>query len=1099
MKKIILGILVLLLATTYAKQISQEQSLVVAQNFFLEKIAWSEDQTAWKESPTWGKPLIVKSRKSDRNLCYIYNTQNREGFIIVAGDDRVTPVLGYSLNNPFSADYQKKSNIAYWLKNYTDQIDYIIEKRIEASAETHKLWERYTALDFAPNKQREEAIILISAKWGQDKYYNQLCPDDPQGADGHARVGCVATAMSQIMYYHQYPDVGRGESSYHASGYGELYVNYGESTYNYQQMADYIDDYNFEIAQIGMHAGVAVEMMYGAHGSGAYSANVPSAMINHFRYSNEANLVDRYSKSSRDWAEILKTEINALRPLYYSGAGDHGGHAFICDGYQGEYFFHFNWGWEGTYNGFFNIQNLAPGTMSFNDGQSALVELYPDSLPQINFEAEIQNIKTGSKVSFKDISKYHPSQWNWTFEGADPSSSEEQNPQNIFYNTPGTYSVTLSATNWNGTKSYTKTNYIVVADDALPVADFETSAKYPATEEIVLLTDLSLNSPTQWNWEFSPNTVSFHNSTDANSQNPAVSFNEATVYTVKLIAANSAGNNEIIKKIYAGGKTLPYSENWEIAIWKDEWEIENPDSNITWEGFYKLEGYGDSRKSAWIDYFRYSEVGQRDRLISPLLNLKNMGTAQLDFMYAYAEYNATRSDSLIIKISTDNGSNWERILALGENGYGSFATHSPMKEEFVPKTRDDWAGSGFGANPVSLDLTPWTKNANVRIMFESYNGHGNSLYLDDLALTGEEMPTDNYDAQIVEIISPKSLYTEGATEITPQIVIKNRGLEELNSLKLECYLNNNNVYSGTWTGNLETFKKDTLSLPPMTLEINPRYTYEVVLSKPNGNSDANSEDNSLVKEFGVVELETIYLDNFENDLNNWEIEEPWAITTENSYEGNSSVTDSPNGDYGISESNSITSPEINLVNYENATLSFFTRYEIEEDFDYVYLEISSDNGSTWKNLKSFTGEVTAWKENLISLAEFQNQKIKIRFRLESDNYISGDGIYIDNFKITGSYFTGIEENTPREIKLYQNYPNPFNPETKINFYLANAQKINLSVFNYRGQKVAELANGAFKKGLHSVKFNALNLSSGVYFYKLKTSNDLITKKMILIK
>ncbi len=203
----------------------------------------------------------------------------------------------------------------------------------------------------------------------------------------------------------------------------------------------------------------------------------------------------------------------------------------------------------------------------------------------------------------------------------------------------------------------------------------------------------------------------------------------------------------------------------------------------------------------------------------------------------------------------------------------------------------------------------------------------------------------------------------------------------------------------------------------------------------------------------------------------------------------------------------LTTPEVEIPAGSNLQLSF---YWVDKDMnrieghDSTYCEISSDGGNTWE-IKTVLAASTAegsFHKDSISLAPYAGQNIKIRWRDVTDGTYNSYGTGVDLVEIKYAVQLGIEEEDPiiaTDHVLYQNYPNPFNPETKINFYLASAQKINLSVFNYKGQKVAELAKGAFKKGLHSVRFNALNLTSGVYFYKLEGSNFTRTNKMILVK
>ncbi|MCD4746284.1 MAG: PKD domain-containing protein, partial [Bacteroidales bacterium] len=404
----------------------------------------------------------------------------------------------------------------------------------------------------------------------------------------------------------------------------------------------------------------------------------------------------------------------------------------------------------GLYNGYYYVSNLHPGTHSYSNNQAALTGVKPPLEHVADFTANITTVLTGSCVCFTDLSEHTPNSWSWTFSGGNPSSSDVQNPENIYYNTPGTYAVSLSVTNWNGSNTITKTDYITVTDDAMPVADFDVDETNACVGTTFLFTDLSLNTPNQWQWSFIPNTVTFVNSTNANSQNPEVQFNEAKIYSVTLTVTNSNGSNSITKSnlINSGGLALPFVETFEVATFKDYWTIENPDGNITWDGYYKLSGNLPSRKSAWMNFYEYTSTGQRDRLITPLLNFTGHTSVNFQFTHAYAIYNSSRKDSVIIYISTDCGISWERIFEAGED----FATHAPTTSDFVPSSAGDWCGVGYGDDCHNLDLSPWAGNANVKIMFESYNGHGNMMYIDDIVIYDNDVLAD-FTADVT-IISP---------------------------------------------------------------------------------------------------------------------------------------------------------------------------------------------------------------------------------------------------------------------------------------------------------------------------------------------------------
>lgn len=710
----------------FAGNVSVDKARNIAKNLFFERAGQFSDVKY--EKINFSDELIIKENESP--LLYIFNLKNKKGFVIVSAEDNVYPILGYSFESNYSEENQPPA-FADWMESYKEQIISVRENKLKSTSDIKSAWEKYST---KPGKSTKDFIEpLIQTAWDQDCYYNEHCPVDYSGACDRARVGCVAVAMAQVMKYHNYPPQGTGSHSYYSS-YGYLTANFGETTYNWNEMPDYITDQNFEIAQIGSHCGIAVEMMYGPNGSGAYSDNVRTALMDYFGYTPGITLELREDYTNSDWEELLKSELDALRPLYNRGSGS-GGHAFVCDGYQDANHFHFNWGWGGLYNGYYYVSNLHPGTHYYSENQAVLINVKPPEPPVADFIANTTTVLTGSGVSFTDLSEHTPMVWSWTFEGGNPSSSDIRNPENIVYDTLGIYSVALTVTNWNGTDAITKTAYITVTDDAIPVVDFEVNQTNVCLESTVIFTDLSLNSPDNWQWAFYPATVTFVNGTNANSQNPEVKFDEAEIYSVALEATNLNGSVELIKEelITAGGLPLPFTETFELGVFKNYWTIENPDNDITWDGYYKLSGNLPSRKAAWMNFYEYTDVGQRDRLITPPLNFTGYTTVEFSFTHAYAIYSSTRKDSIIISISTDCGTNWTRIFEAGDD----FATHPPTTDDFVPSETSDWCNVGYGDDCHTLDLNEWAGSSDVRIMFESYNGHGNMMYIDDVVINGE--------------------------------------------------------------------------------------------------------------------------------------------------------------------------------------------------------------------------------------------------------------------------------------------------------------------------------------------------------------------------
>jgi PKD repeat protein len=362
--------------------------------------------------------------------------------------------------------------------------------------------------------------------------------------------------------------------------------------------------------------------------------------------------------------------------------------------------------------------------------------LRPSFQPEVDFTANNLLIPVGETVDFTDLSAGVPSNWEWTFSGANPETSNIQNPNGILYENDGNFDVKLISSNIYGNDTLTKENFISTSSTILPEVDFSASKTVVCTDETVIFTDKTKYSPIQWEWQFDPATVTFINGTDANSQNPEVIFDAAGAYSTSLKVWNLNGFSETteFEIIKAGGFSPYFNEDFETGFDKRFWTIENPDDDMSWE-ILNVGGSGHGQYAAALNFYEYYSFTQRDRLISPSYNLEGMSNAVLEFDHAYAKRYAQISDSLIVLISEDCGNSWNRLLSLGENGDGNFATHIQSSNGFVPQIADDWCGSGYGSNCYSINLDQYVGKANIKIAFETYNANGNPLYIDNVKIS----------------------------------------------------------------------------------------------------------------------------------------------------------------------------------------------------------------------------------------------------------------------------------------------------------------------------------------------------------------------------
>jgi hypothetical protein len=336
---------------------------------------------------------LAKSDEDVRTYFYVFNV-GQQGFVVVSGDDDVVPILGYSDEGAFNPD-AIAPGVRKWLEGYKNQIRYVIENSLPATDEIKKQWSEFlSGSDQGFSKSMESVAPLAQAKWDQAPYVNDLCPFDAT-ANERTVTGCVATAMAIIMKYWNYPSNGTGFHSYNHSTYGTLSANFGSTTYDWSSMPNVVNSSNNAVALLMYHLGVSVNMSYGVSstgGSSAYVINAQSpiqncseyALKNYFGYKSSMQGVQRVHYTPQQWMDLLKAELNASRPILYAGFGSGGGHAFVCDGYDSNNFFHFNWGWGGAYDGYFRLDALNPGgvgigggTGGFNNGHQALIGIEP--------------------------------------------------------------------------------------------------------------------------------------------------------------------------------------------------------------------------------------------------------------------------------------------------------------------------------------------------------------------------------------------------------------------------------------------------------------------------------------------------------------------------------------------------------------------------------------------------------------------------------------------------------------------------------------------------------------------------------------------------
>lgn len=337
----------------------------------------------------------VKGSSGDVAPYYIFNIGNREGFVIVSGDDNAEPVLGYSDRGELDLD-NMPANMVEWLRLNELYVENCA-KRESSTVGTSRTGSGTVVVE----------PLLGDIMWGQDFPFNEMCPTYYSGGQNlHYYVGCVATAATQIMRYYRYPQQGTGSKSYVFKGQ-TLSADFGNTTYDWDNMlafypSDGVSQEQIDAAAtLAYHFGVSVEMEYAENGSGALSMLVPHALKTYFGYDKATTMRRRNFYSATEWLELIKHELDNNRPVYYGATSDSGlgGHAFVCDGYDSEGYVHINWGWYGMSNGYFLVNHLNPddlgeggGTGGYNTDQEIITGIQPSTGGTTDFDRPLYGL-----------------------------------------------------------------------------------------------------------------------------------------------------------------------------------------------------------------------------------------------------------------------------------------------------------------------------------------------------------------------------------------------------------------------------------------------------------------------------------------------------------------------------------------------------------------------------------------------------------------------------------------------------------------------------------------------------------------------------------
>lgn len=369
MKKHILTLLALVLAclSMHANPVGQETARRLGQSFAVSNFEFSRQSSDLN---------LVYTAFSDRGeACYYVFNIGDTGFVIIAGDDHYRPVIGYSEEGIFEPD-----DMAPALVDYLEGV-----RRGVMEAATAPAAQPAVAADWAMLEKTGRMVsrhggredeYLVETKWNQNYPYNYFCPEGAGGPGGHCYAGCVATAAAQLMRYWSHPIQGQGSHTYYPEDhpeYGPLTANFGETTYDWANMPNSISSSSpieqiEAVALLIYHAGVSVDMNYRPSSSGAVTGLLCQTMPAYFFYTDQMANLYREEYTHEEYMQLIIKAIDMNWPMVHRG----GGHAYVLDGYNDNDMVHFNWGWSGSSDGWFNIDEHG-----YTEGESVIYNYVP--------------------------------------------------------------------------------------------------------------------------------------------------------------------------------------------------------------------------------------------------------------------------------------------------------------------------------------------------------------------------------------------------------------------------------------------------------------------------------------------------------------------------------------------------------------------------------------------------------------------------------------------------------------------------------------------------------------------------------------------------
>ena len=1152
------------------------------------------------------------------NIYYIFNF-NQIGYMLVAADFSVFPVLMYS----FETDYSPDDNPEYFIElldHFKELVIYIKENNIEPTEDIQNEWIRLNvdSNDFVPDLNFREVEPLLTTSWHQYSPYNDECPYE-------TIVGCVAVAQGQFMKYWYFPFHGSGTHSYIPNTYpdlGEQYADFENTYYDWDDMPDSINEESdpgeiYAIANFLHQCGVSVNMDYGWYHTGGSSAgffSISYALETYFYYDSDYQNLYFDDFTLDEWNEILQNELDNSRPVPYAhNFPNH--HARVIDGYQGEYHFHENSGGGGG-GSYFYVEDY------LEYDHRAIINLTPE---QINSDFTAVSSQEGEfplMVLFEDISilldhnfpyNVEPiSCWQWDFNSDGIIDSELQT--DVFtYDEPGLYDVTLTVSNGTDTDTITKLNYIYVYDTQpiLYVDALNGSDENDGTEENPFVTiqkgvdeadyydDVVIVKPGTYNENinFNGKCITLKSSdgpenTIIDGSNPVDPDLGSVVIIENCIAEplvfdgftieNGIGIidyvNQQFPENYGGGLYIidSFANLNNIVIKNNNAEqildysfgggIASINSNLTIENTRLISNTSQSYGGAI--YCRNSELEIINSTISDNFCRTSGGVYCLDdnnilitntiiwdnqSNEVYLSNSGNQPNFLNVSYSDIEGG-LQDINNIGENTINWLEGNIDADPEFFDPENNDYSLSwtSEGPSPCIDTGNPDTDGDGTEFQFDAvdqdpdetridmgaiYFPHSYEVYklpgLDFhhgwkwMCFSVIDDRTDGYNV-ILNMLDQVIDYVQ-------QVVWREEDGEELIfEWNLGGWLNDDHIITSPQGYKVQMNVESGISLPVSGFLCPPDTEFDILANIGENWIGYFIELTQGVDIAFYPHIENLYMikTQFWTMIRaDYDPESPWICSTEKptlSYGDMVAVI--PFSDINNFTWNNIESTEA-YVRPEPENFSFEEKSDyipvfVEHDPDNPPLEIGIIINETCKGAAVVEDSLTQINAYIIG-EEGEEIEFELYYgRQNTSNRISEYLVYdpetklkekrkITNDNKNDYYLVSFNQNessdnTPKKFVI-KHYPNPFNlaagkgsQTTTFQYILPEQNEISLNIYNIKGQKIKELVNCKQEPGIYHVNWDGKDefnkpVSSGIYFYSLKTRTKTLNRKMLLLR